>query len=1155
MGLIREGADEIIGQLVGDLTDTKIPKFDSAGNKLVDSAITENANEVKISKKLNIPAGSASLGEALEISEGTANLVIVDLLKNKMAFSVNSDFSVTTGSSKPSAFDFGDKFILNISLDETQTLTDNPLIFQLTGTVVAPEVRVIAAITLRTGGAMTNFRAKITDNATGTILRHIPSESAFDGDVPGLDLVLGDNTFFLVSNAADTPGNFNLGFTPFIIEPGQLIDFEIVADSVNIKGDVSGVPRLIADAHDGPLTDLAKASEVIAAQNTADLSGSPLTAIDDQIFPTNLADVVTDGTFCVRNTPADVAAFGLADHVDGDVLKKVGAIWKRLIRPVAGTTFIWQTVFGKAAVFFDDPVAGGLPVFVNTLVTGEAFSLAYIGTNLPGQTSFDGTLLIGNNAGGLTTADFGNATVLIVGGSIPLWIRDTVNPERSGVYNLIVNNAGTGDYTLRRDYNFRSSDSFTDGQTFFVGGGTGGDEANKNYLISLTQQFAINTTSLAIVEGTIANSSQVPTVEIQEFASDIIRFFGEFGLPTTTPNSIWTLINGAEVTLVQDNFLGNSQQVVNVKDTNAGIGTSIENSISPQQWQDAFDFGAEFGGIIKAISPAGSNNYFFIGAGVSGANNPTASSADQRFGAFFKKDPSTNFIVVDDLQGPTNVVLDGTGGLPLVESGDYFEAFVAADVNFTDPRWIVNGIDVGAATFGNNSNSNNVIHIQSGSSSGVGNDFNVVNFGITILKESTTKTFSAAAMAADIIDVITPLIVRDFENILPDGFPRPVNAKINGTLNNVGGKYKIRTENLSSPQSLFNELRELEKDVTKTGDKISLSNVLDNNNVYFGEFEQFITYEHSGLISSGVGTGPRGMSIIDATTFRIETIKAVIVDRSLNTFSPKQTFIDLPQTDHVITGGGDQIVNTYINAQGVFEFRAAEPTSFSVTGEIFIGKAVMDAGVITVAVFTPNVAYTGSVDGQAELINVGGHKTKGSIMSAGGANLTLSVTAGNHHQIGRGFLVDVNSPNLCETEARAVIAFTGTTGNLFLVHADAGGNFIIDSFISSSANPDIDPVQFNSGGTLAAVPVNDVTAMRVYQACGTNDIIVYYGDVAYANMAAAEAGFEGEDPEILTTRDISYICTILVKETVTDLTAGVIAGDVIFKNRSGDREL
>ncbi len=252
----------------------------------------------------------------------------------------------------------------------------------------------------------------------------------------------------------------------------------------------------------GPLT-----SEQQDALDTATLRGSPFTAVDDQISPTNLADVTTDGTFCVRNTPADVANFEVADHADGDVLKKVGTNWKRLIRPVAGTTIIWSIDIGHSLVFVDEPVAGNFPLFVKTLDVGEAFSVPYIGTDLPGQISFDGTLLIGNSAGGLTPADFGNAAVLILSGTLVVWIRDTVNPERSGVYNLIVNNAGTGDYTLRRDYNFRDSSSFTDGQTFFVGSGSGGDEANKNYLISLTPHFINNTTSLAIVEGTIAKLS------------------------------------------------------------------------------------------------------------------------------------------------------------------------------------------------------------------------------------------------------------------------------------------------------------------------------------------------------------------------------------------------------------------------------------------------------------------------------------------------------------------------------------------------------------------------------------------------------------------------------------------------------------------------
>jgi len=220
-----------------------------------------------------------------------------------------------------------------------------------------------------------------------------------------------------------------------------------------------------------------------------------------------------------------------------------------------------------------------------------------------------------------------------------------------------------------------------------------------------------------------------------------------------------------------------------------------------------------------------------MGVGVSGAGNPTASNADQRFGAFFKKDPSTNFIVLDDLQGATNIILNGTGGVPLVEAGDYFEAFVSIDINFTDPRWIVNGIDVGAATFGNSSFTNDTVTIASGSSGGVGNDFNVANFGITILEESTTKTFANASMSANDIQVITPVIERDFEVIVPDGFPRPVGSKITVLLNNVGGKFKIRTQNLPAPQSLFNRRRELEK-IVNAIKEICFSNIIDNNNVY-----------------------------------------------------------------------------------------------------------------------------------------------------------------------------------------------------------------------------------------------------------------------------------------------------------------------------------
>ena len=125
---------------------------------------------------------------------------------------------------------------------------------------------------------MTNFRLKATDNATGLAIRYVPSKAAFEGRDAGLNLIAGDNTLFLASNGPDTPGNFNLGFTPFIINAGQIIDFEIVADSMDILGNSSGIPFLFADAHDGPRVSMEGAVRYIVENNDP----SPLSVLNNR---------------------------------------------------------------------------------------------------------------------------------------------------------------------------------------------------------------------------------------------------------------------------------------------------------------------------------------------------------------------------------------------------------------------------------------------------------------------------------------------------------------------------------------------------------------------------------------------------------------------------------------------------------------------------------------------------------------------------------------------------------------------------------------------------------------------------------------------------------------------------------------------------------
>lgn len=318
------------------------------------------------------------------------------------------------------------------------------------------------------------------------------------------------------------------------------------------------------------------------------------------------------------------------------------------------------------------------------------------------------------------------------------------------------------------------------------------------------------------------------------------------------------------------------------------------------------------------------------------------------------------------------------------------------------------------------------------------------------------------------------------------------------------------------------------------------------NRAYGNLLEQTIQYDHSGLIT---GTD---LSIVDADTFRIPPVTAVLIDRSADTASPVSTYISLPQTDHTIVGGGDQVIFVYIDGAGEYRYGTDSPGAGTVTEEIFVGKALMSSGVIFRTIFSPVVAYSDTVDGLSMLVGLGGHAIGGSVLSSGGADLTLSVTAGDHHQLGRGFLINPNEPNQCSSEAISVVGFTGEDGRLRLVHKAANGDLIIDS-TAPEATPYIDPEQYNNAGTLTAVSTNNFQAIRFVQFCVTKDIVAYYGAAEYATLLAAEDGYVSEEPESFVTLDGSWIGTLIIRKGVNNIATAIIGGTAKFINKHGVR--
>ncbi len=272
---MNEIKESVNGLYDGDNDNITTERFPvKISTTFVDSPLYWDVSENKIVSDitLEVPAGSIDLGKVVTLSEGTNNLLLQDAVKSENYAVVKSLFD-STGADAPYYLNLSAATSFNVQTTDTTTITDNPLTFSLTGSVTLPNLRQVNAMTYRTGAIMTNVRAKVTDNATGVVIRYIPSKAIWDAGTGGISFISGDNKLDFISTAADSPGVINLGVSPFLIENGQQVNFEIVADSVNLKGDATDVPYQVAIVQDGPVEAIAKEQDALRVQSTGLLEG------------------------------------------------------------------------------------------------------------------------------------------------------------------------------------------------------------------------------------------------------------------------------------------------------------------------------------------------------------------------------------------------------------------------------------------------------------------------------------------------------------------------------------------------------------------------------------------------------------------------------------------------------------------------------------------------------------------------------------------------------------------------------------------------------------------------------------------------------------------------------------------------------------------
>lgn len=241
------------------LLEGQVVKYDEESGTLVYSGATVNPNTGvwTFDKTIEVPAASVAVGEVVTLSEGSTELIISNNVNEIISTTVTSNLE-PSGALKPSYFNLGAEFTFTPQGNDSEVITTNPIMVTTTGMVVAPNVRQINQTIFRADAPMSNLVAEIRDQASGVVIKYIPSKAAWEASTPeerlenpGLDFIAGDNVIDYISKEPDSPGVFNLGVSPFRITQGQLSDITIKADTMSLKG-VSGIPYLSEMVQDGP---------------------------------------------------------------------------------------------------------------------------------------------------------------------------------------------------------------------------------------------------------------------------------------------------------------------------------------------------------------------------------------------------------------------------------------------------------------------------------------------------------------------------------------------------------------------------------------------------------------------------------------------------------------------------------------------------------------------------------------------------------------------------------------------------------------------------------------------------------------------------------------------------------------------------------------
>jgi len=558
--------------------------------------------------------------------------------------------------------------------------------------------------------------------------------------------------------------------------------------------------------------------------------------------------------------------------------------------------------------------------------------------------------------------------------------------------------------------------------------------------------------------------------------------------------------------------------------------------------------------VVGKYNVANSSSLFIVGNGVSNAsrsdiflvnsNNITISGALLMSGTSYISGTVSSSIALQTagtITAASNIT--STGGILSASSGiDTAGPIRTSNGLFAVGAVIATGSIITLGTF--SGDGSNITDINGINVNGVGNDWTIqLKDGNTgTLTGSSNLTFSGSTLTLTGSFLMTGS--STFINIGP--------TILSGTLN-VTGAITGNNAFISGGLSVGNYIQMLPVapaviPTNQTASYIYTSG--STNDIYFTQYLPGTSYTNTTRLrwlESSIATGHQHGGILSTvtgtTTFSLTAGSGLIVDQNVSlTADSYPTIIKVDWPAYVSQSldyiSSSQVTYISINASGTIQQSTTAPTITQYRDRIILGRVLHQTGSVTNGVLViPAVTY-GSTNNLLDFTRAFGPlKISGHVLAASGSTLSLTKTAGDSYAEGRNYTSDPESPNIITSANDAAL----TVSKIYRQYLNVSGNIVTDTGIGLAGHTTIDPTQYNTGGTLAAVGNSEWTNQRVYwfPKAVNRALFVYYGQEKYPTFSDALAAIsvetftEGSN----TAGSAIFVGTITVRGNASSLTA------------------